>query len=996
MLAQTTGGSLQGKIADPTGQPIPGVLVQVTGPSVQGYLGAATDADGQYLIPFVPAGRGYEVKVEAEGYGTVVRKGIEVPLGVRVDLPFVLSEGKTEVVVSASAPLIDLQSTQAGATLSSRMIQILPLQRDSSQIVFLTPTAVDSGSSSPGMASIGGATGAENVYLVNGMDVTNALFSVTPFTTFRTKPVVVAGSLTGGMLNFEFIRDMQVMSGGVAPEYGGGMGGIVNAITQSGGNEFHGSLFAYYWSDSLQAKSIDYPYAPTITGNAGYTRYDVGVDLGGYFIKDKLWFYLGYDYNRMKEFTQVPSGAEYGDQYLYLNGRPAQSAFAGQRITDASEINQQYAFKLTWNAGPDHKLALSVFGNHDRLDGLATLATLSPDSVSYTVKTPSVNLSLEWNATWSPTFFSEAVVSYHDSTRTVQIPPLGANSWAYQYYFSQGLWGGFYALPKDNTVPPVSINGLVTDLGQNYAAAPGFDYYRDIPKDTAVQVRLKATNLFNGAGRHELSYGFQTDARQYTRFIGQSGPADFVSPKLHRQAIGGLYIQWAPASLLDFPIGSHGEQYVYQAVDIFTPPDLRAAWSTASAWVNDNWSPSDFLTLKLGLRYDEEAVEGKLPGGQSIHLKNNYAPRIGFTWDVTHHGKSKLYGFWGRYFQRVPANVGTVSLNPYMEGREYFYDPQLTVWTGTSHFFGSGGMPIQGQTPGLPVNSSLKAPYTDETLLGFDYEVRPNLRIGVRAVYRELGRAIEDISFDGAQTYILANPDLWSHIPVPGINPDWSPNWQEVYYFPKPTRIYRALEVTLDKRFSNNWQMGASYVLSRLEGNYEGETASNDTPTGWLNPSITPAFDLPQIQVNGYGLLPLDRTHVLKVYGGYTFPNIPLEISANFALQSGTPVSKQVQMSWYGTWGYYDTRGSNGRTPTTWSLDLGAQYTIALGKRWGHLGIRLDVFNVFNQQKPTAVYQVWAQQAMPGGPMALDNSLWSKPYAHQAPRLMRLGLRWTF
>ena len=359
-LAQTTGGSLQGKIVDEVGQPIPGVLIQLSGPNLQGYLGAATDAGGQYVIPYVPTGRDYEVKAEAQGYATVVRKGIQIPLGARVELPFTMSEGKTEVTVTAEAPIIDLKSDETGVTLSSRMIEILPLRRDSNDLAFYAPTAVSSGSSTPGMVSIGGATGAENVYLVNGVDVTDTGYGTVSFATARSVPPAlilpqtVAGSLTGNMLNFDFIRDMQVMTGGVSPEYGGGMGGIVNAITRSGGNEFHGSLFAYYWSDSLQAESIAYANTPGALGNAGYTfgtggytRYDVGGDLGGYFVKDKLWFYVGYDYNSVEQYTEVPVGPAYGDRRLYLNGQPAQSAFAGQTVTDTSETNQQVAFKLT-------------------------------------------------------------------------------------------------------------------------------------------------------------------------------------------------------------------------------------------------------------------------------------------------------------------------------------------------------------------------------------------------------------------------------------------------------------------------------------------------------------------------------------------------------------------------------------------------------------------------------------------------------------------------
>ena len=356
---------------------------------------------------------------------------------------------------------------------------------------------------------------------------------------------------------------------------------------------------------------------------------------------------------------------------------------------------------------------------------------------------------------------------------------------------------------------------------------------------------------------------------------------------------------------------------------------------------------------------------------------------------MAHNGKSKLFGFAGRYFQRVPTDIANRALNNYQSGWEVFYDPQLTVWTGISNFYGEGRAQIQGQTPDLLVNSPLKAPFTDEYILGFDYEVLPDLRLGTRIIYRALGRAIDDLSYDGGYHYVIANIGDWTHVPTPGFI-----NQNEIYYYPKPTRYYRALEITLDKRFSNNWQMGASYVLSRLEGNYEGQ-AQNDTPSGQLYPNYTQSWDLAELMVNVSGLLPLDRTHVLKVYGSYQFRDIPLMLSANFALYSGTPVSKQIS-TWYGYEpAFSNARGSAGRTPTTWALDLGAQYDFKLPMK-SVLGLRIDIFNVTNNQATTAVYQTWQDQLWPGAPLVMDNAMWGKPYQHQTPRIIRLGLRWVF
>jgi len=979
--AQTTGGRIQGRVVDAKGNPIVGATVQVTGPSVQGMLGTATDLQGKYMIPFVPAGHNYKVKVTAEGYNTVIRSGIDVPLGSSVQLPFAMSGGQTEVTVTAAAPVVNLKTTESGATLSTQMIQSIPLQRNSGDIAYLAPTAVSSGSSTPGNASIGGSTGAENNYIINGVDVTNSGFGT-----------------NGSALNFDFIQDMQVMTGGLPPEYGASMGGVVNAITRSGGNEFHGSLYTYYWSDSTQAKSETYPWAPNITGNAGYKQYDVGGDLGGYFVKDKLWFYVAYDYNRYKEYTSIPVGQQYGDQYLYLNGNPAQSVFAGQKITDSNSINPMYAFKLTWNINPNQKLAFTVFGNDRRSSYIggnngAGLGTLSEASPAYQIKESPYNLSLQWNSTWTPKFFTEATLSYRHRKQTFSVPSSAANNWQYAYYFSSGVYGGFNALPKDNTIAPQFLGGTAINLGSNYQTSYGAGGLGGVPKDTSEQARVKFTNLL---GNHELSYGFQYEKNEYTPNINLlSGPKNFVSPATGQTAVGGLFVQWLPIGFFSHPFpnpDTSGSQYVYIAQDYFTQGQRPSSERYFAGWINDNWNITDYFMLKLGLRYNEEKLTGDLTG-LSIKLNNEWAPRLGFTWDVAHNGKSKLYGFAGRYYERVPTDIAIRGLNNEVSGFEYFYDPQLTQWTGASSIYGSSeliqGQTVPGQTSPLPVNSKLKGPYRDEYILGYDYQIRPDFKVGVSLHYRTLGRTIEDISFDGANTYVIANPGKWTGIPVPSL---LSPGG--TVYFPKPVSIYKALQVTAEKRFSNNWQFGGSYVLSRLQGNYEG-VSSNDTTTGQNDPNLNATYDLPDFLVNGYGLLPLDRTHQLKLYGSYAFQNIPLQLSANFQMVSGTPISKQVQVGWYGgAVGFYGQRGSAGRTPTTWDLDMGAQYNFNLFK--SKLGLRLDVFNVFNEQKPTAVYQTWAQNVSFGGPNTIDNAHFKEPYLHQAPRLVRVALRWTF
>ncbi len=993
--AQTTSGTIQGRVTDSKGQPVIGAVVHVSGPAVQGFLGTATDVNGNYTVPFVPAGHGYEVKVNAEGYNSVVRKNIDVPLGSAVQLPFELSAGETQITVTSSAPIINLKSTTTGVTLSSEMVDAIPIPRDSNQIVFLAPSAVLSGSSTAGNASIGGSTGAENQYMINGMNITNTDLGISSNGSIGNGP-----NTNDTMLNFDFIQDMQVLTGGIPPEYGGAMGGVVNAITRSGGNEYHGSLYAYYTNATYSAKQTTYSYNNQLQGNAGHTQYDVGGDLGGYFIKDKLWFYLGYDYNRYKEYTALPTTQ---DPYLQINGSGAESVFNGQQITNINQINQQYAFKVTWNISQNQKLAVSTFGNVDKEGRYGALDTLVASSSPWTLKDEPNNLSVQWNSTWSPKFFSEAVVSYHHEHQWQTFNNASAqNNWQYSYALTAGIYNGFHVYPS-NQIDPSQYNfdqntGVTDLLNNNYVNSLGGGGYGGVAKDESEQANVKLTNLFNWHGQHELSYGAQYDQRYYTPVFGLTGPTNFISPETHTAAIGGLFVQWAPAAYYDLPTGPQGQQYVYVAQDYFTPMDRPSQERSEALWINDNWSLTQFFTVKAGVRYSQQYIAGSLPGAESINLKGNFDPRVGFTWDTTHDGKSKFYGFYGRYTQNMPTDLAVRSLNNEVLGSEAFYNPNLTSFIpGASMIFGLSGEDIQGQTPGMPISTPIQSPSTDEYILGYEYQLAPSFRVGGRIVYRNLHQGIEDFSFNGARTYIIGNPSSWSGIPVPGLGPGWSLDHSKTYYFPHMTRRYTAVELTADKRYSNNWQLQASYVWSRLRGNYEG-LSQNDTLTGQLDPGINATYDLPQFLVNGDGYLPLDRTNVGKVYGSYTFTNIPLVLSANFQIQSGTPISKYILVDWYGgAAGFFNQRGSDGRTPTTWTLDAAAQYNFKLWKT--NLGLRLDVFNVTNENKPVVVNEYYGHQASVGGPIQIFNpatSLYGKPWVSQTPRFVRFSIRWTF
>ena len=400
----------------------------------------------------------------------------------------------------------------------------------------------------------------------------------------------------------------------------------------------------------------------------------------------------------------------------------------------------------------------------------------------------------------------------------------------------------------------------------------------------------------------------------------------------------------------------------------------------------DSWKILSNFTLNAGVRWEEQKVGDRL-GATKIDLKNNWAPRVGAIWDPAipsyplmlldagyHIGKS--FKVWS---PGTPADATATVAAPVADDVNNF-DPtggHLTPDSAAPKFTATK-LPyrILG-TPITPVDPNLKAQYIDEYLAGYDYEIAPNFAVGIKGTYRNLGRVIEDELFDPVNgVYEITNPGIGAGAITGDINGDPTP-----IPAPKPTRRYKGLELHAEKRFSNNYQFYASYVWSRLEGNYDGTFQAS---TGQLDPNINSAYDYADFEVNnsGGGLLSNDRTHQLKFYGSYTLPTglaKGLTAGAGFHYESGTPLTAMGYASSYRNFEYYLTpRGALGRGPADWEADLHGDYPIPVGSN--RASIVLDVFNIFNRQAKNAVdirYNLSSQATnanpCPGIPDALCN-----------------------
>jgi hypothetical protein len=339
LRAQGVTGALEARVIAAQGEAIEGVQITVHGPSLQGARSAVTDARGRFVLSVLPAGP-YTVAIRRIGYGPVRFENVPVRLGSTTSLGDIRLTAQAvevaEIVVSGARPILDPVSAATGATLDSSRFLSLPAERGFRDLMKFAPQA----NASPlgDGVNVGGSTGLENAFYVDGMNAT-----------------VGAGSSVE--LPFNFVREIQVTTGGYEAEFGRALSGVINVVTPSGGNAFHGQVLGFFTSDGLQATPRAGLGQPTV---GSFSRYDVGVSLSGPIVHDRLWYSAAYN-------------PTFGRQEYTVAALPKQ---------EDSQVRHLVAGKLTWRAGARTDVSMTLLSDpssHDTTDDSALPATTDPN-----------------------------------------------------------------------------------------------------------------------------------------------------------------------------------------------------------------------------------------------------------------------------------------------------------------------------------------------------------------------------------------------------------------------------------------------------------------------------------------------------------------------------------------------------------------------------------------------------------------------------------------
>ncbi|HEY3349703.1 MAG TPA: TonB-dependent receptor [Thermoanaerobaculia bacterium] len=872
--SQATTGVIEGIVSDSGGVPLPGAAVAIRNTATNFEKTTVTGSDGRFRGLALPLGP-YRVTVTLKGFTTLVREGLDLGVGQTINLTglaLAVSTKAEAITVTAAAPVVETTRTEGAVQIDNAAIQGLPNNgRNFMEFTKLTPGVSIVQGPDGDELTVNGQKGIQNNVSVDGNDFNNPFF----------------GEQRGGQrpaftFNMDAVKEVVVVSDGANAEFGRASAGFVNVVTKSGTNELHGSVHGFYKDQNLSS-------APLKADGSSADKFDsrqfqTGFTLGGPFVKDKLFFFTAFDYQKGKSTKQTdPNRIDPAlVSYFASVGAPGQNGPI-DRTNDA----RVFLAKMDWAINEKHLATLRYNytwseqqnGTFD-VDPWATSANAIEDdhsnAISGTLQSTLTNSTLnEFRFQWAR----------EDRPRPYDGPQVPAGGRPFPdtgVDFANGYrFGEPFFIPVDYYDTRLQFNEILTYVKGNHTIKAGLEYNR-----------TNATQTFRGFGNGRIIFGSVPGFINFTKnskYVECSnGTSNTTGNCPSGTTITGpvvLYLQHVPGPGLT--IDQAGTQSIVQ-----TEP---------AVFIQDKWQPTANLTISFGLRWEAqiepdpitppEAVFfapfiGKTSYGQEFpsdgKIPSDYAmwqPRLGITWDPTKDGKTVVRANGGIFAARVPGlNLASTRSTNGSLGYDVYRDSSLTNILGPVPAYPSivplSTLPSTPFQPGIYVYSKdFSNPRTYSASLAVEREIVKDIAVSLRYNY---AHTVNIARFINRNDALLGNGTVgpWS-TGLAGGNGLGSLTTVES----TGHSVYNGITLGFQKRYATSWEFQAFYTLSWDKSDDDNER----DPFSYRYAKVTNLG--PE-----YGYSDRDQRHRVSAYGLWKAP-LDINVNASWQYRSAQPIS---------------------------------------------------------------------------------------------------------
>ena len=940
-------GEIVGRVVDEQGAILPGVAVTLSGPAVMGAQTSTTNDRGQYRFPGVASGT-YQLRFELSGFSPLVRDGIVVPVRqtVTVDAAMKLAALQETVVVSGESPTVDVENTKIGARLDHETLTAVPTSRT----IFGATTVL------PGMVMARQDPGGLNAATSTGMIAHgNSRYNLNYYGVTADTPQDY-GSMY--YMDYGSAEEISVDTAAMGAEVGGGGGANINVVPKSGGNTPRGeALFSATgrgYADGFSASNVtDDLRAQGITDPSLQKLADFNANAGGPFVKDRLWWFGSF-----RNYTTHENIPGYPQDFL--------SNLRNYTASLAYQINKDNKLSGFWTYNRKFQPHRGAGVTQPRPEG--TLNQQSPKNLfnadwtsvmgqNTFLEVSSSYFHLHWPSRWTDEFNALSAAQQHSAT----------------FNITSGIW----------------IDG----------PEPTGERFRDAYRQ---QTNIGLTRYIDGfmGASHQLKTGFEN-----WWGWGSDGYIQFNDTRLR-------YTQATDATLVP------SEVWAYN-----TPLTQRTRMRNFAAFAQDRLSYPR-VTLNLGLRwsfYDGYLPEQTGAGGRwfpettypridAPYSWNTLAPRTGITWKMTEDGKNVAKAAYSRYYEAMyTTEMDAINRNIIISSATG-QPPAVYSWFGDAN---GNGIVDAGEFNPTPksvfsptansIDPNLKDPRTDEILFSFQREMATNISFSASWIQRWFNDQTidEDIGIP-ASAYVPAQftdfgPDNLRNtaddrtLTFYNVSKDYL--GKDVFFHTNCgcTQKYQGLELSMTKRMSDRWQMLASYVYSKLNGDMILDPTNPNNQISFVKTGLAPTTGV------GTSTAAYDQPHSFKLLGSYQAP-WGINLGGNFQALSGLPRDRTLNVALsQGTTAYrVEPRG-------TYRYDFLKLLSVRADKRFafnGHgVSFIAEVHNLLNensnQNSVGSLTRNFASQAAFDA-ARLTTSYFGRVQEIIAPRILKLGVKFEF